>query len=75
MRKENAINTRPRTTHSRAYMSVEEFCADLGITRSTFYDWRTKRKAPPCLRLPNGELRIHRSDYETWIKTLAERAA
>ncbi len=44
------------------------------IARSTFYDWRAKRKAPRCFKLPNGDLRIRRSDYEDWISSLEEAA-
>ena len=52
-----------------------DLCDDLGISRSTFYDWRAKRKAPRCLKLPNGDLRIRRSDYENWLSSLEEDAA
>ncbi|GAA4456154.1 hypothetical protein GCM10023170_050430 [Phytohabitans houttuyneae] len=60
----------PRQRTNSRYMTIEDVCADLDIARSTFYDWRTKRKAPPCLKLPNGDLRIRRSDYEEWLATL-----
>ncbi|MBB5871983.1 putative DNA-binding transcriptional regulator AlpA [Allocatelliglobosispora scoriae] len=53
-------------------MTIPELCADLDITRSTFYDWRAKRKAPRCKKLPNGEIRIDRAVYEAWIETLEE---
>jgi len=55
-------------------MSVAEVCAELHISRSTFYDWRAKGKAPHCFRLPNGELRIRRSDFDTWLASLEEAA-
>ncbi|MEV4533399.1 helix-turn-helix domain-containing protein [Asanoa sp. NPDC049518] len=63
-----------RPTSTR-YMTIDQVCADLDIARSTFYDWRAKRKAPPCLRLPNGDLRIRRDDYEEWLRTLAAEVA
>ena len=47
-------------------MTVADLCGELGISRSTFYDWRAKRKAPPCFKLPNGELRFRRAAYERW---------
>ena len=56
------------------HLSVAEVCAELGITRSTFYDWRAKRKAPRCFRLPNGELRIKRRDFDAWLTALEEAA-
>jgi len=49
------------------HLTITDICTDLDITRSTFYDWRTKRKAPPCLKLPNGGLRVRRDDYEEWL--------
>ncbi len=30
---------------SRAHLTVVEFCEEVGIGRSTFYDWRTKDRA------------------------------
>jgi predicted DNA-binding transcriptional regulator AlpA len=57
------------------HLTLAEVCADLGISRSTFYDWRAKRKAPPCMKLPNGDLRIRRADYERWLSTLDSGAA
>jgi predicted DNA-binding transcriptional regulator AlpA len=56
------------------HLSILDLCEELGISRSTFYEWRAKRKAPPCLRLPNGDIRIRRDDYETWLDSLEERA-
>ena len=52
------------------HLTVEQVCEDLGVARSTFYDWRAKRKGPPCVKLPNGALRIRRTDYERWLETL-----
>jgi predicted DNA-binding transcriptional regulator AlpA len=54
---------------------IADVCEELGISRSTFYDWRAKRKAPPCFKLPNGDLRIRRPDFERWLSTLEEKAA
>ena len=44
-------------------LTLAEVCAELKITRSTFYDWRAKGRAPRCSKLPNGEVRIA---AETW---------
>ncbi|MFF4415224.1 helix-turn-helix transcriptional regulator [Streptosporangium sp. NPDC001559] len=48
-------------------ITVDYICKDLEISRSTFYDWRTKGRAPKCTKLPNGELRIYLTDYENWL--------
>ena len=56
------------------HLTIAELCEELDITRSTFYDWRAKRKAPRCFKLPNGEVRILRTEYENWLTSLDEDA-
>jgi predicted DNA-binding transcriptional regulator AlpA len=68
-------NGRQQRGANPRHLTIAELCEDLGITRSTFYDWRVKRKAPPCLKLPNGDLRIRRTDYDNWLASLEEEAA
>lgn len=55
------------------HMTVDDLCEELGVARSTFYDWRASRKAPPCIKLPNGGLRIRREDFERWLESLEQR--
>jgi excisionase family DNA binding protein len=55
-------------------LTVDDICEDLGITRRTFYEWRAKRKAPKCRKLPNNELRIDRAEYDRWLKERTEAA-
>ncbi|WP_031166459.1 helix-turn-helix transcriptional regulator [Streptosporangium roseum] len=55
-------------------LTVAEFCAELDISRSTFYDWRAKHRAPKCITLPNGSLRIRRADYDRWLASLEDAA-
>jgi excisionase family DNA binding protein len=52
------------------HLTMDQVCAELNVSRSTFYDWRAKGKAPRCIKLPNGDIRIRRSELERW---LAER--
>ncbi|MFJ4240012.1 MULTISPECIES: helix-turn-helix transcriptional regulator [Streptomyces] len=54
-------------TRTRSMLTLAEVCEELGVSRSTFYDWRAKRRAPRCIKLPNGDLRIRRSDLEHWL--------
>ena len=51
-------------------LTVADICTELGISRSTFYDWRAKGRGPRCIRLPNGELRIRRETFERWLDSL-----
>jgi excisionase family DNA binding protein len=62
------------SVHARTRLTIAEVCEDLGISRSTFYEWRTKGRAPRCIKLPNGNIRINRADYERWLRTLEEAA-
>ncbi|MFC9395008.1 helix-turn-helix transcriptional regulator [Streptomyces sp. NPDC057027] len=62
------------TRRSEGKLTVDELCEELRISRSTFYDWRQKGRAPRCVKLPNGSLRVRRSDLENWL-TDCEAAA
>lgn len=62
------------TPARRTHLTIAELCAELGIARSTFYDWRAAKKAPRCFKLPNGDLRIRRTDFENWLHSLEEAA-
>lgn len=53
---------------SPGHLTVAAVCAELGISRSTFYDWRAARKAPRCIKLPNGSIRVRREELERWLK-------
>ena len=45
------------------------------VSRRTFYRWRETGKAPHAVRLPNGELRIWRSELNAWLDRLREERA
>lgn len=51
----------------KRWLTVEQFCDELEISRSTFYEWRSKSRTPRCIKLPNDAIRIDRRDYEEWI--------
>lgn len=51
----------------KAHLTIDDICAELGVSRSTFYDWRAARKAPRCIKLPNGAIRVRRADLERWL--------
>ncbi|MEV1200280.1 MULTISPECIES: helix-turn-helix transcriptional regulator [Microbispora] len=56
-------------------LTVPEVLAELGgVSRRTFYRWRELGHAPKCIKLPNGELRVWRSELLVWLDTLREAA-
>ena len=56
-------------------LKVPEVLAELGISKSTFYDWRAKGRAPKCLKLPNGDLRVRRSELVRFLDSCEKAAA
>lgn len=56
------------------FVTVAYILADLDVSRSTFDEWRTKGEAPRCIKLPNGRLRIERTEYEDWLNSRPEAA-
>ncbi|MGW5724107.1 helix-turn-helix transcriptional regulator [Amycolatopsis sp. NPDC003865] len=58
----------------RRHLTIAELCDELAVARSTFYEWRAKKRAPRCIKLPNGEIRIRRTDLETWLDNCEEAA-
>jgi predicted DNA-binding transcriptional regulator AlpA len=55
-------------------LTVRQVVELLGdVSRDTFYEWREKRTAPPCFRLPNGHLRVRRGDLLDWLEGLRDR--
>ena len=66
--------TSVRGRRERDKLTIAEVCADLGISRRTFYEWRAKGRAPRCITLPNGSLRIRRSEYQRWLASREEAA-
>ena len=53
-------------------LTIADVCADLAVSRRTFYEWRAKGRAPRCIRLPNGDLRIRQSEYQRWLAAREE---
>jgi predicted DNA-binding transcriptional regulator AlpA len=70
-------NTRDVTSHvsTGRQLKVEAVCEELDITPRTFYEWRAKNKAPRCIKLPNGKLRVRRADLDSWIAAHYEEVA
>ena len=59
----------------RQHLTIAALCEELEVSRTTFYAWRVKGRAPRCIKLPNGEIRIRRADLESWLSDCEEEAA
>ncbi|MET7940665.1 helix-turn-helix domain-containing protein [Streptomyces sp. NPDC005302] len=57
-------------------MTVRQVLEELGgVSRRTFYRWRELGHGPAAFKLPNGELRLWRSDdFSTWLRQLEAAA-
>ncbi|WP_182908703.1 AlpA family transcriptional regulator [Microbispora sp. H13382] len=55
-------------------MTVPEILDELGVSVRTFYRWREIGKVPQGFKLPNGEIRIYRSEFAAWLESLREAA-
>jgi predicted DNA-binding transcriptional regulator AlpA len=53
-------------------LTAYQVCTELSISRSTFHFWRQTGKAPRCIKLPNGEMRIRREDLDAWLAAREE---
>jgi excisionase family DNA binding protein len=56
------------------WLTVDDVCAEIGVSRSTFEKWRAKGVAPAARKLPNRSLRIARADFDEWLERLPEVA-
>lgn len=55
-------------------LTIAEVIAEIGLPKATFYRWRQLRKGPKSIKLPNGAVRIRRSELERWIAGMEEAA-
>lgn len=56
-------------------LTVAQLLGELGgVSRRTFFRWRELGRAPRCLKLPNGQLRVRRSDLASWLGSCTEAA-
>ena len=53
-------------------LTIPEVIDELRIARATFYSWRATGKGPRCVKLPNGTIRIRRSELDRFIASCEE---
>lgn len=61
----------------KKFLTLKEVLDELDVGRSTFNRWMQLGEAPPCTRLPGGQLRFRRDRLDAWIaeRTDGEGAA
>jgi excisionase family DNA binding protein len=63
---------KPTPINRKDLLTIDEVCAYLQVSKSTFNKWRMTERAPRCHRFPNGSLRIRQADLDEWIDSQAE---
>lgn len=82
-RRIEAISPRPpvdrnvetlRASELPRWLSVKAIAADLGISISTAYKWSARGAPwfPRSIRLRNGDLRVRRDWYESWLVAMED---
>ncbi|WKV79022.1 helix-turn-helix domain-containing protein [Streptomyces sp. SNU607] len=56
-------------------LKLSEVLVEIGMSRAAFYRMRARGNAPKLIKLPNGQLRVRRTDLENWIATCETAAA
>ena len=60
------------------WMTMDDFCHELGVAPSTAYKWSAagprSGKFPRFRKLPNGSIRIRRDWFDEWLDDLAPDA-
>lgn len=57
--------TRPTVQH---HLKLADVLVELGMSRAAFYRLRARGKAPQCIKLPNGQIRVRRRDLDAWLE-------
>ena len=56
-------------------LKLPEVLEEIGMSRAAFYRMRARGRGPKLLKLPNGQLRVRRSDLDSWLMGCEEEAA
>ena len=65
----------PGRASRQDFLTLADFLSALDVPKSTFFRWKAIGVAPKTYKLPNGQLRIRRTDFETWMASREETEA
>jgi predicted DNA-binding transcriptional regulator AlpA len=67
----DADRRKPTSQARRTYLTLAEFLEELDVPKSTFFRWKALGQAPRTYKLPNGQLRIRRTDFDAWMASVS----
>jgi predicted DNA-binding transcriptional regulator AlpA len=58
------------------WLNIRQIAEDLGVSTSTAYKWSARGAPffPRCIRLRNGDIRVRKDWYESWLDSLEEQS-
>ncbi|MEV8419971.1 helix-turn-helix transcriptional regulator [Streptomyces niveus] len=56
-------------------LKLPEVLEEIDMSRAAFYRMRARNQGPLLIKLPNGHLRVRRSDLDAWLSGREELAA
>ncbi|MDJ1133706.1 helix-turn-helix transcriptional regulator [Streptomyces iconiensis] len=56
-------------------LKLPEVLEEIGMSRPAFYRMRARGQAPKLIKLPNGHIRVRRSDLDDWWDRHEDEAA
>ncbi|MGQ4514851.1 helix-turn-helix domain-containing protein [Streptomyces sp. DW26H14] len=56
-------------------LKLPEVLDEIQMSRAAFYRMRARGQAPRLRKLPNGQLRVSRSDLDAWWEACEQYAA
>ncbi|WP_431771938.1 helix-turn-helix transcriptional regulator [Streptomyces cucumeris] len=58
--------TSASTKNDNQKLKLCEVLTEIDMSRSAFYRMKARGKAPKCIKLPNGQIRVRRTDLDSW---------
>lgn len=67
----------PPAPQRRELLTLAQVWNELGISESTWYEWRARGTTPKTIKLPNGQIRVDRVELNRWLdsRTIDPQAA
>ncbi|WP_406399682.1 helix-turn-helix transcriptional regulator [Streptomyces uncialis] len=56
-------------------LKLREVLEEIDMSRAAFYRMRARGQAPRIRKLPNGQLRVRRTDLDAWWEACEQDAA